>query len=333
MQILILQLKRLGDVVLTTPLVAALREHFPDSRITLALDPSAGQLAPLLDADQILFARRGGFWKSIAFSKFEVVFDVTGNDRAALASFLSRAGKRITWQRFAKKPLRHLAYTTFVESSVKTRHTVDHHTDLLRALGIETDSVPGRIRIPPAADAAASLALEKAGIRTTFAIVHPGTARPEKYWLPERWGKVIERLPMPVIVTGGNDPAERAHIEAIRRSTDSAFVDFAGKLDLPVTAALLARARIVCAVDSLPVHLADAAGTPIVALFGPTNPFHWSPRRSTARIVTASGAEPILPAHPKGPMSDIQERAVIKAIESLLNSPEQTPSSPSRHIP
>lgn len=319
MRILILQLKRLGDVVLTTPLITAIRERLPHAHITLALDASARSLSDLIDADSRIFFERGGmaFWKSMIADGWDIVLDVTGNDRSALATALSRAERRITWQRFAKKPLRRLCYNAFVDSSVRDRHTADHHTDLLRALGVEVDGVPSQITIPPEADAAAATALSSAGISGPFVIVHPGTARPEKYWLPERWAEVIRDFPLPVLVTGGNDPAERAHIDAIR-AAGAEFTDLAGRLPLPVTAALIARARLVCAVDSLPVHLADAAGTPVVALFGPTNPFHWRPRRSQSRVVTASGVEPITPGHPKGPMDAINARRVLDAVRALM---------------
>lgn len=319
MRILILQLKRLGDVVLTTPLIAAIRERLPHASVTVALDASARSLADLIDADsRILFERgRVAFWKSIAAGGWDVVLDVTGNDRSAFATALSRADRRITWQRFSKKPLRRLCYNAFVDSSVRNRHTADHHTDLLRALDIEVEDVPGRITIPPEADVTAARVLSTAGVSTPFVIVHPGTARAEKYWLPERWAEVIAGISLPVVITGGNDSAERAHIDAIR-ATGAVFTDLAGRLPLPVTAALIARAHLVCAVDSLPVHLADAAGTPVVALFGPTNPFHWRPRRSQTRVVTASGAEPITPAHPKGPMDAIDVRRVLAAVKSVV---------------
>lgn len=319
MRILVLQLKRLGDVVLTTPLITAIRERLPHAHITLALDASARPLGKLIGADSLIFFERGrlGFWKSILAEDWDIVLDVTGNDRSALASALSRADRRISWKRFARKPLRRLCYNDFVDSPVRDRHTADHHTDLLRPLGIEVEGVPSLLTIPSEDAAAAVETLRAAGISSPFIIVHPGTARPEKYWLPERWADVIHRLPAPVVITGGNDSAERAHIDAIREA-GAAFLDLAGRLPLAVTAALIARARLVCAVDSLPVHLADATATPVVALFGPTNPFHWRPRRSHARVITASGVEPITPTHPKGSMGAIDVRRVLDAVETLI---------------
>lgn len=319
-RILIIQLKRLGDLVLTTPLIAGLRRHVPNSHITLALDGSAHSLAGLVDHDAAVFHRRdkGRFWREIIGGNFDLVFDVTGNDRSALVSLLTRARRRVTWNRFARKPLRKLVYSDFVDSSVKNRHTADHHTDLLQAIGVEPESTPSHLSIPASAGDEAGTVLAKSYISGPYAIIHPGTARPEKYWLPDRWSAVANWLRdaagLPVVITGSNDIAERSHIDQI----DADVVDLAGKLPLPVSAAVIANARVICAVDSLPVHLADALGTPVVALFGPTNPFHWRPRRSTSRVVTPVGTDTFRPEHPKLPMSEISVDAVIAALRDVI---------------
>ncbi len=101
---------------------------------------------------------------------------------------------------------------------MKTRHTADHHTDLLRALGISVEGVPMTLALPEDARAEAAGAL--ANVRVPFAVVHPGTARAEKYWLPERWAEVISALRkehgLTVVLTGSKAPDERAHLDAIQ---------------------------------------------------------------------------------------------------------------------
>jgi ADP-heptose:LPS heptosyltransferase len=321
-RVLILQLKRIGDVLLTTPVIAALRAHAPDCHITLALDAGTSALATALGADRVLVRGRD-FWRGLAGGGFDVCLDLTGNDRSALAALVSRAPRRITWSRFAKKPLRRVVYTEFVESSVKTRHTADHHTDLLRALGIAAEGIPMTLALPEDARAEAAAALSE--VREPFAVVHPGTARPEKYWLPARWAEVISTLReehgLTVVLTGSNAPEERAHLDAIQAALPESCVEFAGKLSLLGSAAVLERARLVCAVDSAPVHFADALGRPVIALFGPTNPFHWRPRRATARLVTAAEVAEITPDYPKAPMSDIRVEPVLDAVRELLQCP------------
>jgi len=325
MRVLVIQLKRIGDVILTTPLLAALRRHAPGCAISIALDSSTATLGPALDVDRTLVFRRGlaglGFWRELASGSFDVCLDLTGNDRSAIAAALSRARRRITWMRFSRKPLRRAVYTEFVESSVKGRHTADHHTDLLRALGFDAENIPLNLRLPQVARDEAAAAIALAGIAGPFAVVHAGTARAEKYWLPERWAEVIEflrtELKLAVVLTGSGDGAERMHVESIQQSLDVKCPDFGGKISLLATAAVIEQARLLCAVDSAPVHLADAVGTPLVALFGPTNPFHWRPRRATSRIVTAWGDWKATPDFQKAPMSEISAASVIESIRSL----------------
>jgi len=312
MRVLILQLKRIGDALLTTPVISALREHQRGAEITIALDRATAALAPALGADHTLI-RGDNFWTGLATSRFDVCLDLTGNDRSALATVVSRAPRRITWARFARKPLRKFLYTDFVESSVKLRHTADHHTDLLRALEIHVEEVPLALQLPTYALAEATNALARAGITSSFAVVHPGTARQEKYWLPERWAEVIICLRrehgLPVLLTGSKDPAEAAHLAVIQAALPEPCLNLAGKLSLLGTAAVLKKARLLCAVDSAPVHFADALETPVVALFGPTNPLHWRPRRTSAHIVT--------PAIGKAPMDQISTASVLKELAEL----------------
>lgn len=323
MRVLVIQLKRIGDVILTTPLLAALRQQAPGCAMTMALDTTTAPLAAALDVDRTLVFRRGlagwNFWREVAGSGFDVCLDLTGNDRSAAIAALSRARRKITWARLAGKPWRRAVFTDFVESSVRDRHTADHQTDLLRALDIEVENVPLHLRLPEVARSEARQALARAGVDGPFSIVHPGTARAEKYWLPERWSEVIEFLRAergrPVILTGARDPAERAHLDAIQRGLAAPGIDFSGQLSLLATAALIEQASLLCAVDSAPVHFADALGTPLVALFGPTNPFHWRPRRATSRIVAAT--EPATATYVKAPMSELPVERVIAALREL----------------
>lgn len=322
-RILLIQLKRIGDVILTTPALTALREAFPTAHLTLAIDANANGLAEALPADEVLVRRPGveglPFWRSIFRGKFSAALDFTGNDRSALVAALSRAPQRIAYARFARKPLRRLIFTEFVESSVRHRHTADHHTDLLQPLGIQRENVSSALTLPAGAVAEADATLLAAGLTAPYAIVHPGTARAEKYWLPERWAEVIDFLQtekhLPVLLTGSNDAIEQSHLAAIKSHLTQPAVDVSGKLSLLGTAALIARARVVAAVDSAPVHFADALGTPVVALFGPTNPFHWCPRNAQSVIVSPND---VVSATAKGaPMTSLSAEQVIAALAQI----------------
>ena len=164
-----------------------------------------------------------------------------------------------------------------------------------------------------------------------FVVVHPGTARPEKYWVPERWAEVIrfcqQDLGLPVVLTGGkNDPCEDEHLARIRAALPpSGFrlptSDLSGRLDLLTLAAVLSRAALVLGVDSGPMHLAAAFRRPEIVLFGPTNPFHWRPRHALARVLRAGHGDAPLSAFadrsPGGPTDAISTQAVIACISQM----------------
>lgn len=101
-----------------------------------------------------------------------------------------------------------------------------------------------------------------------------------------------------------------------------AIVNLAGKIDLPTFAAVIARARLCVSCDTGAVHLAAAFRTPQIALFGPTNPFHWRPRHERALVLSAAQPDaPLTAYHPRmkgAPMDGISTELVIRAIDSLL---------------
>jgi predicted lipopolysaccharide heptosyltransferase III len=337
-RILILQLKRIGDLILTTPIVHALREHLPQAELTLVTDASCRTLAAAIPVDHCWYVQRGavaqgllGFgpnaWirRHLILGRYDFCLDLTGTDRSLILSLLSGSKRRVTYARFRKKFLRSAAYTDFVDSSVRDRHTADHHTDLLQPLEIATESVPLDIRIDETTAKRARELLIKTGISQNFAIIHAGTARPEKYWLPERWAAVAQHLQgthrLRLVLTGSPDAAEQAHLAAIRAAAPSVdFADLSGRTTLIELAAIIREASIFCGVDTAAMHLADAMRTPTVALFGPTNPYHWRPRHTRAIILRAKTEEPFTPAQKGGSLREIKTDVVCAAANEVLNT-------------
>jgi ADP-heptose:LPS heptosyltransferase len=169
-----------------------------------------------------------------------------------------------------------------------------------------------------------------------FVLFHPGSARREKFWEPERWAEVITRATtqwkVHAVLTGGSSTLEKAHLAQIQaklprpveNSPAGSVIDLSGKLDLLTLAAMIAQARLVVTVDSAPMHLAAAAGTPQVVLFGPTNPFHWRPRESAALILQGESPLPLREFAAKQarlPMKLISTSTVIDAMNALLSTP------------
>jgi ADP-heptose:LPS heptosyltransferase len=325
-KILLVQLKRIGDLILTTPAIRCLREVFPQAQITLLADSSCRGLLPALEVDECLVheKRGGNAWihRQLPFLRPDWCLDFSGTDRATFFCTLSRARRRVNFLRFRGKFLRRLLYSDFVDSSVRHRHTADHYTDLLQPLGIARENVPLSLRLPPA-DITASL-LGSRGVANPYAVIHAGTARPEKYWLPERWAAIADSLReknglLPVF-TGATAADELAHLSAIRAAMKGPSVDLTGATDLAGLAGVISGARIFCGVDTAAMHLADAVRTPTVALFGPTNPYQWRPRHTQAIVLRADTEEPFDVNQKGGPMEHISEERVTEALGTLLGS-------------
>lgn len=347
MRILALQLKRIGDLILTTPALAALRAAWPEAHIALAVSEGCAALLPAIPSvdTTIVFGRGRGFapWQQAIAGGWDLCLDFTGSDRSALAAALSRANERATFTGVRRNKMRALAYTRFVDSPVRDRHTVDHYLDLAcacaRKLGapgcsmgqpsvLSADGPPMPVlHLLPEAEALGDHLLRNSDVAPPFALLHPGTARPEKYWLAERWAEVAAVLQnehgLANVITCGPDVFERAHVAEIESKVQSPNFKVVHPPDLLTLAALAARARIVISCDTAMIHLAAAFRTPQVALFGPTNPFHWRPRHHRAAVISAAQPAAALTdfhSRMKGaPMDHISTEVVIRATDSLLS--------------
>jgi ADP-heptose:LPS heptosyltransferase len=334
-KILLLQLKRIGDLILTTPVIRCLRGEFPDARVALVVDSSCAALLDSISVDERwiytkgeglrgVFGRGPNAWLKHGLSAFRAdwALDFTGTDRSAYLSTFSLSRRRVTFQRFKKRALRRFLYTDFVGSSVSERHTADHYTDLLAPLGIQVENVPLDLRLRAEDMVKARALLAKEGVAGTYAVVHAGTARPEKYWLPERWADVIGFLHAEFglisVLTGSRDPIEQGHLSRIKSLLHCEHVDLSGKTNLLTLAAVIKGAKFLCGVDTAAIHLADAMGTPALVLFGPTNPYHWRPRHARSAILRAGTRPPFMPQQKGGPMEDILVDPVIEGLRELL---------------
>lgn len=334
MNILLLQLKRIGDLVLTTPVIAALRDKFPEAVLTLIVSREGAPLLPAITGvDRTYVIQRKlsdvKIFRAVSREKFDYCIDFTGNDRSALLAWLSGAQKRIVsnWTRVQSK-FRAGAYNEFVADRVSDLHTIDFHLSLIEPLGIRDASTTIKLQVPAAAREKANEIRRAHRIDHPFVIFHPGSARMEKFWHAQRWAEVIDYartvLKFTPVLTSGNSALEQRHIAEIKSKLAQPVIDLSGKIDLLTLTALIEQARMIVTVDTAPMHLAAAMETPQVILFGPTNPFHWRPRQSSALILQGGSTSPVAtfaPEQPRFSMNDISTEAVINAMNSLLSAP------------
>jgi heptosyltransferase III len=340
--ILLIQLKRIGDLILTTPAITALREKFPEAKITLVISREGEPLIPALagvDRTVVVYRNLSDIKGSLSIlrQKFDYCIDFTRNDRSAFLSCLSRAPKRVVSYRIKRRAaLRGRIYNEFVQHRMRDMHTIDYNLSLIEPTGVSDTSPPVHLELPASARERANELLRHAGIERPFVIFHPGSARAEKFWQPDRWAEVISHATrqdqMNVILTGGTSRNEKAHLAEIEsqlprpveNSRAGMVVDLSGAMDLLTLAALIGQAKLLVTVDSAPMHLAAATATPQVVLFGPTNPYHWRPRDTSALILQGQSPTPVREFASKQqrlPMKLISTRAVIDAMNSLLSNP------------
>ena len=250
---LLIQLKRIGDLILTVPAIAAVREEFPEAKLTLVVAHGSREMLPAIPGIDRALVARGRVsdapqWFALAAGRFDYCLDFSRTDRSAFLTLLSNARERITYETIRHEPLRRLSYNQFVPSRVRELHTIDHHLELLAPLGINNGSGIVHLELPEEAKEEAAKAIASYEVGEDFVVLHPGSARTEKFWLAERWAEVADHLQasgLPVVLTGGTSRTEKDHLERIKALVANPVIDLSGKLNLLSVAALIQRARLL----------------------------------------------------------------------------------------
>lgn len=330
-RILVIQLKRLGDFILTAPALMTLRQARPAAElVVLTLEGLVELAACLPGVNRVMGYQQGAVnweaWASALAGTWDCCLDFTGTDRSAALTALSRARRRIGYEKFSGNGLRRLAYTQFCKAAVRELHTVDFHLALVaEALGEDAKpSMRAPFVVSAQTRALARSKLSREGCRGRYVMLHPGTARLEKFWVEERWVEVArhvrERMGLDVVLTGTGKGLEEAPLRRIRQGCDFPLVDLTGKLSLVEMVAVIEGAALMVGVDSMAMHLAALLGKPQVALFGPTNPFHWRGRHGRSLVLQGSSEEPkkdFAPREQGRPMNEVSTSAVIHAMTAL----------------
>ncbi|MBI4343335.1 MAG: glycosyltransferase [Candidatus Omnitrophica bacterium] len=295
-RVLIWKLGALGDVVLASPSLRAVRHHFPNGRISLVVGRAAHEVVarcPHLD-DIVLYdparkdrGARGAarFVRRLRQEAFDLSLDLQNSRRTHLMSWLAgipvRAGYR---RKFGWLLNRGVRLPRVVLAPVAHQHY------LLRQAGLSTDG--DALEVWPSEQDAQAVTdmLPRAllGSDEPLVGVHPGGSGRwrTKRWDLERWAQVCDALGargVRVIVTGGPDEAELG--ERLRARTKMAPLMAVGKTSVMELACLIKRCAVFIAQDSSPLHLAAAVGTPAIALFGPTDPARHLPPRFRGAVL------------------------------------------------
>jgi heptosyltransferase-2 len=338
--ILVIQTAFVGDVVLTTPLLRALKTSAPAVRLTVVTTPAGANLlegSPFVDA-RIAYRKKGSgsgplrlvrVLGALGAREFDVAVAAQRSFRSGILAVASRARLRIGFAKAGGA----WAYTRRVPWE-GMRHAVHRYLALARPLGLDPAAADPHPQLDPPEEARrrADALLREAGLDASGPLlaVAPGSVWGTKRWTPEGYGALLasseRRLGLRPFLVGSGD--ERPLCEAIAARSGRVVPDLAGRSDLSVLAALLARAAALVTNDSGPGHIASAVGTPVVSIFGPTVPeFGYTPFGGANRVVQRDGLS-CRPCHSHGPercplghhrcMTEIDARAVLATLESLL---------------
>lgn len=296
-RILVMNFKRIGDILLATPALHALKRAFARSRIW-ALVPQGTEAVLTLnpDLEQVLTFEReipGGLLEKVkAEGRLfftirricpDLVLEMGRGDREAILGFLSGAKVRVGYDPGRSGSLGRRLLLTHVVPWDGRKHTVERYLDLVSALGVEAEPGPLRFFFGRSDIEGVDRLLREKGVMEDDLLItiHPTSVWFFKGWTDEGFAEVADHLwsryGAKVAVTSGPARREVEKARRVIRLANSPLLDFAGKLTLKQLAALLQRSHLFLGVDSAPMHIAAAVGTPVVALFGPSNEQHWRP--------------------------------------------------------
>ncbi len=274
-RILVVCTRRIGDVLLITPLIRSLRRAWPQAQIdALVFRGTAGVLEGNSDLGALIVvperSSRLARWRELQqlWNRYDLSFSCVPSDRARLYAW---AASR-----------RHLGMLAADESKVKLRlmHGAVRFDDLTThtvSMGLQLAELANVARCPEVVPPTAGGSLPPE-IKQAFAVLHPFPKFNYKMWTETGWIALAQALQdrgLQVVLTGSNEAVEVAYCQCLAAA--SGALCLAGKLSLAQTADLLRRAELLVGPDTAVTHLAAACGIPTVALFGPSNPVKWGP--------------------------------------------------------
>jgi heptosyltransferase-3 len=268
----------MGDCLLLTAPIRALKEEFPEFHVTILVEPRfAGCFDGNPDVDEILIAaNKYSVGARLLTRRFDAVVNLHGGPTSLLYSCLSW-GKRIGAEHYQGAKL----YHGIVPSPEPHAHTVESTMALLRWLGVRRDQPPAlRYEVHPTE---AARMQEKLKGRP-YVVIHPGSMLETKRWNAERFGELAQGLAargFTIVVTAG--AGEESLASHVARETDGTIILLG--LTIPELAELLRGARLYVGNDSGPTHLAAAVGTPSVAVWGSSDSTRWRPWSIGHRVV------------------------------------------------
>jgi predicted lipopolysaccharide heptosyltransferase III len=291
--VLAIKLRYFGDVLLATPTLHALKAAYPAARLSVLVNRGTEQiLRGNPDVDEIVPLDRGsiveqcGFAWQIRRKRFDTVVDLTDGDRAAFLTWISGAAVRIGFN--AEQRWTGICYTTVVKAEAGA-HRIERDLAALTPLGVAIRGRVPQLWLTAEDEAGVERLVSEVGIPVDrpWVVIQPAARYWFKAWPPERFAeladRLIDRFGCQVLVGGSSQ--EVALAETVVKRAKSRLLNIAGRSDIRTLAAVLKRSALFVGNDTGAMHIAAAVGTPVVGLFGPSNPTEWGPRGGPAEVI------------------------------------------------
>lgn len=306
-RVLFIRLRNLGEAVLDTANLRALKRFRPDLQIATlveaiytdlyANDPDIETVPLERDADEkrSTFGSRLGVIKEIRNRKYTAVINLHGGPTSAQLTFASGAKHRVAPAHFRNGYAYNLRVPPVDDifgqpGTGQKLHTVETQFAEFQWLGLPGDQpMPTQLYPAPQMRESASAKLIEAGIDPAkpYAVLAPTNEFYTKRWMPDRFAEVAERLierGLQIVMTGAPTAEQRAQLKAVQRATKQKLASISS-LSIGELVAVIADGKLFVGNDSGPAHIAAAVKTPLVVMFGPASSVRWRPWRAPSELV------------------------------------------------
>jgi len=354
--VLVVATKRLGDVLLSTPLIRSLRRAWPQAHIAaLVFADTASVLTANTDLDAILtVARRPTLRQHLrlladVWRRYDLALSTEPGDRPTLYAWI--AGKRRIGvaANGMKDRWKRVLLNDWVAFDDSNTHTVAMNLRLADLAGVARSH-----EVVSAWSADDAARVREVIPSTAYAVLHLHPKFAYKAWHAAGWialGRWLDAGGLRLVLTGSDDPDEIESIDRMLPQLPAGTLNVAGRFTLPQVACLLSQARLFVGPDTITTHMAASLGTPTIALFGPSNPVKWGPwprafeadsspfklhgSQHVGNVILVQGEAPCVPCMQEGCerhirslsacLQQLPAERVIHAARALLDRPQPAP--------
>lgn len=308
LRILVIKLRHHGDMLLLTPVLSSLQQNYPAAQIDvllysetqpmLAQHPAINELM-VIDRQWKKRGRRQQLAEEFSLLRrvrnkhYDLVLNLADQWRSALLTLVSGAPERIGLDLPKRRGWcwSH-SHTTLIDCQpLQQMHTVEQNLAILAPLNLPTLNTQVTMAYSASDKAWVQQRCHDLGIDTPYVVIQPSARWFFKCWQNARFAEVIDALQQDgytVILTSGPDAREQQMVQDIQAQCLSQQpYSLSGQLTLPQLAALIDNAALFIGVDSVPMHMAAALQTPLIALFGPTKLHFWRPWQANGKVFWA----------------------------------------------